>query len=99
MTDYQVIDNKELSRFEIHKDGHVAFENYRLFDGGIAYTYTEVPEALGGQGIAAYLVKHILDDAAAKGLKVDPVCPYVRKYIDKHPEYQANTVNYSAPGE
>ncbi|OAU94489.1 GNAT family N-acetyltransferase [Moraxella catarrhalis] len=53
MTDYQVIDNKGLSRFEIHKDGHVAFENYRLFDGGIAYTYTEVPEALGGQGIAA----------------------------------------------
>ncbi|OAU94488.1 GNAT family N-acetyltransferase [Moraxella catarrhalis] len=45
------------------------------------------------------MVKHILDDAAAKGLKVDPVCPYVRKYIDKHPEYQANTVNYSVPSE
>lgn len=93
-TTYGVTDNKALSRFEIHVDGQIAFEDYTLFDGGIAYVHTEVPASLGGRGIASYLIKHILDDAAAKGLKVRPVCPFVRAYIDKHPEYQENTVDY-----
>lgn len=93
-TSYTIIDNKELSRFEIHADGFIAFENYELFDGGIAYTHTEVPKELGGRGIAKFLIKTILDDAAAKGLKVKPACPLVRAFIEKNPEYQANTVDY-----
>lgn len=96
-TTYEVIDNQAESRFEIHVDGHIAFEKYERFDGGIAYTLTKVPDELGGRGIASFLVKYLLDDAAAKGLKVKPICPYVRKYIDKHPEYQANTVDYTPP--
>lgn len=91
---YTVIDNSEKKRFEIHVDGHIAFEDYEYFDGGIAYLHTEVPPELGGRGIASFLIRYILDDAAAKGLKVKPVCPFVRAYIEKHPEYQANTVAY-----
>lgn len=93
-TSYTVIDNKALSRFEIHVDGFIAFEDYELFDGGIAYTHTEVPKELGGRGIAKFLIKTILDDAQAKGLKVKPVCPMVRAFIEKNPAYQANTVPY-----
>ena len=93
-TPYTVIDNQALSRFEIHVDGFIAFEDYELFDGGIAYTHTEVPKELGGRGIAKFLIKTILDDAQAKGLKVKPVCPLVRAFIEKNPEYQANTVPY-----
>lgn len=93
---YTVIDNTEQQRFEIHVDGYIAFEDYQHFDGGIAYVHTEVPPELSGRGIASFLIKYILDDAAAKGLKVKPVCPFVRAYIEKHPEYQANTVPYSA---
>ena len=92
---YTVIDNPAQHRFEIHVDGHTAFEDYALFDGGIAYLHTEVPPALAGRGIASFLIKYILDDAAAKGLKVKPVCPFVRAYIEKHPEYQANTVSHT----
>ena len=99
MTTYQVVDNKAQSRFEIHLDGHVAFEKYELFDGGIAYVATKVPDELGGRGIAKFLVRYVLDDAHAKGLKVKPVCPYVRQFIDKHPEYQANTVGYTPPAQ
>lgn len=90
--DYTVIDNREKQRFEIHAEGHIAFEDYALFDGGIAYLHTEVPPELGGRGIASFLIQYLLDDAAAKGLKVKPVCPVVRAYIEKHPEYQANIV-------
>ena len=88
MTTYTVIDNTELNRFEVHVDGHIAFENYERFDGGVAYVLTKVPDELGGRGIGSFLIKYILDDARAKGLKVKPVCPFVQKYIDKHPEYQ-----------
>lgn len=89
---YTVIDNTEQQRFEIHVDGHIAFEKYEFFDGGIAYVRTEVPSELGGRGIASFLIKYILDDAIAKGLKIKPVCPFVRGYIEKHPEYQQHTV-------
>lgn len=88
MTTYAVIDNTELNRFEIHVDGHIAFENYERFDGGIAYVLTKVPDELGGRGIGSFLIKYILDDARAKGLKVKPVCPFAQKCIDKRPEYQ-----------
>ncbi len=90
--EYTVINNQAQSRFEIHEEGYVAFEDYALFDGGIAYLHTEVPPELSGRGMASFLIKYILDDAAAKGLKVKPVCPFVQAYIDKHPEYRANTV-------
>ena len=55
-----------------------------------------MPAELGGQGIASYLVKYILDDAAAKNLRVKPTCSYVKSYIDKHPEYQDNSVFHNA---
>lgn len=85
---YEVINNSALSRFEIHEEGLIAYEKYELFDGGIAYVSTFVPEALGGRGIASFLVKYVLDDAIAKGLKIKPICPVVKGYIEKHPEYQ-----------
>ena len=99
--DYEVINNEEQQRFEIHIGDQIALEDYEFFTSsqgkkGIEYKHTEVPEALGGQGIAGYLVKHILDDAATKGLLVKPTCPYVKSYIDKHPEYQDNSVFHNA---
>lgn len=99
--DYEVIDNTEQKRFEIHIDDQIALEDYEFFttsqgEKGIEYKHTEVPKELGGQGIAGYLVKYILDDAAAKGLRVKPTCPYVKSYIDKHPEYQDNSVFHNA---
>lgn len=99
--DYEVINNTEQKRFEIHIGDQIALEDYEFFttsEGkeGIEYKHTEVPKELGGQGIAGYLVKHILDDAKAKGLVVKPTCPYVKSYIDKHPEYQDISVFHDA---
>ena len=98
---YELICNTERNRFEIHVDGHIAFEDYEFFttsqgEKGIAYLHTEVAKELSGRGIASYLIKSILDDAAAKHLRVKPICPYVRAYIDKHPEYQDNSVFHNA---
>ena len=101
LLNYDVIDNTDQKRFEIHVDGYIAFEDYEFFttsqgEDGIAYTHTEVPEEIGGRGIAGYLAKSILDDAAAKNLRVKPICPYIKAYIDKHPKYQDNLVSHKA---
>jgi len=34
------------------------------------------------------LVKRAVEDARAKGVKVVPICPYVRLQIDRRPEWQ-----------
>lgn len=89
---YDVIHNEKDKRFEIHVDGKIAFEQYKLFDGGIAYMHTEVTLELEGRGIASFLAKYVLDYAEEKHLKVKPFCPYIKAYIDKHPQYQANSL-------
>lgn len=87
-----IINNEEKKRFELHLDGHIAFVDYKLFDGGIAYIHTEVPPELGGKGIASQLAKYVLDYAQTNNLKVKPYCPYINAYINKHTEYQANSM-------
>ena len=48
----------------------------------------EVPRALEGRGIASKMAKFVLDEAQAQQLSIVPLCPFVRGYIEKHPEYQ-----------
>lgn len=83
-----VYDNTGKHRFELPLDGHTAFSEYRRSDGILYVMHTEVPSALNGKGIGSALVRGLLDIARAEGLKVKPLCPFVRGYIDKHAEYQ-----------
>lgn len=91
-----IILNEAENRFELHIDGHMAYEVFERFPGGIAYLHTIVPKELEGRGVASRLVRHILDYAQREGLKVRPDCPFVRAYIDKHPEYQGNSLYHGA---
>jgi len=85
---YDVVLNEEKKRFELIEDGHMARVNYvMLSPTSIIYTHTVVPVALKGQGIASYLAKHVLDYARENNLNVIPQCPFVRAYIERHPEY------------
>jgi hypothetical protein len=83
-----IVLNEAEHRFEVHVDGHMASEVFERFPGGINYLHTIVPEALAGRGIASAIAQHVLDYAAAHRLKVIPTCPYIRAYIDQHPQYQ-----------
>ena len=93
-----IVLNEATHRSEWTVDGHTAYEVFERFPGGIAYLHTIVPKELAGRGIGGTLVRHILDYAAAQGLKVRPDCPFVKAYIDKHPEYQANSLAHGAQG-
>ena len=84
----EVVDNKAKDRFELEADGHIAFGSYEREDGLITFTHTIVPAELQGRGLGSILIKAALDAVRAEGLKVVPECPFVRAYIDKHPEEQ-----------
>jgi uncharacterized protein len=51
-------------------------------------THTGVPLPLRGHGIAARLVAAALAHARSEGLRVDPRCSYVARYMQRHPETQ-----------
>ncbi|MEA3064255.1 MAG: uncharacterized protein QOJ27_690 [Sphingomonadales bacterium] len=83
-----VSNNEAERRYELEVDGHLAIAEYRLRPGRISFTHTAVPDALAGRGIGKRLVKAALDDVRARGLKVVPICPFVKHYIDTHAEEQ-----------
>ncbi|MBX3522412.1 MAG: N-acetyltransferase [Xanthobacteraceae bacterium] len=84
----EVRDNPEKHQFEMLVDGHTALAAYRLTPGTITFTHTEVPKELGGRGIGSQLAKGALDQVRTRGLKVVPLCPFIKAYIEKHAEYQ-----------
>ena len=96
MTDTPIVLNEAARRFELAVDGHMAYLAFERFPGGIAYVHTVVPQALEGRGIGSRLAKHALGYAAAQGLRVRPDCSFVRGYIDRHPDYQANSLAHGA---
>ena len=81
--------NEAARRFELKVDEHMARVDYvMLGPSQIIFTHTIVPFSLKGQGIATALAKHVLDYARENNLKVIPQCPFIRSYIERHPEYQ-----------
>jgi predicted GNAT family acetyltransferase len=84
----QVIDNKAEQRYELAVDGHTAASYYEITDGVVTFIHTEVPPELGGKGIGSKLIAGALDLARADGLKVIAQCPFVKGFLEKHPEYQ-----------
>jgi predicted GNAT family acetyltransferase len=84
-----VQDNPDKQRFEIIVDGEVGgFAAYRVRDGAVVITHTQVePEHRGG-GIGARLARGTLDALRDRGARVVPSCPYIAAYIAKHPQYE-----------
>ena len=74
-------------RYEAHLDGQLAgILEYVVKGGRIALVHTEVAPRHEGRGIGAGLARFALDEARRRGLRVIASCPYVRRYLVKHPE-------------
>ncbi|MCR5883139.1 N-acetyltransferase [Rhizobacter sp. J219] len=90
MTDtpaYTVSHNAAEHRFEVPLDGQLAVAEYRMPSRSVMrLTHTEVPQALEGRGIAGALARAAMAHAREHQLKIDAQCPYMRAYMDKHPE-------------
>jgi predicted GNAT family acetyltransferase len=85
-----IVDAEDAQRYEARADGAVAgYLDYVVKRGRIALVHTEVLPSHRGQGVGDRLVRFALDDARRRGLRVIPSCPYVRAYLERHPETPA----------
>lgn len=74
-------------RFYIEVEGGIAFMSYRMAGAGqVAFTHTETPQGVRGQGLAGKVVKEALAWARQEGVTVIPACSYVVTYLKRHPE-------------
>lgn len=87
-TDLEIRHDLERSCFECQVDGLRCVIDYRLIGSVMHIDHTEVPPALEGRGIAAALVRVALAHARENGLKINPLCSYVRVYIQRHADTQ-----------
>jgi predicted GNAT family acetyltransferase len=83
----EVINDKQGSRFVLEVDGKEVYLLYAEDKETIDLYSTYTPTSLRGQGLAAKVVTVGFKYAKEKNLKVIPGCWYVRKFIEKHPEY------------
>ena len=90
MTDVEVTNNETEHRYEARVGGELAGSAYYdSADDLIVFTHTEVDDAFEGKGVGSALAKFALDDVRADGRrKVVPRCPFIKGWIDRHPDYQ-----------
>jgi uncharacterized protein len=80
-------DAPQARRYEARVDGDLAgFLDYVAKRGRLALVHTEVLPAHRGKGVGDLLAQFALDDARRRGLWVIATCPFVRAYVERHPE-------------
>jgi uncharacterized protein len=84
----RVSDNRERSRYELHVGQALAgFTDYHAQPGLITLMHTEIDHGFEGQRLGSRFVAAVLDDIRGRGSRVLPICPFVRSFIQRHPEY------------
>jgi predicted GNAT family acetyltransferase len=81
---------EEETRIALVVDGVEAGEITWKNDGDSLWIveHTRVNEAFQGKGYAGQLVEAVVERARREGKKLELVCPYAKKVIDRTPEYQ-----------
>ena len=89
MSDLNVVDNPDAGRYELRDaDGRMrGYLEYLTREDFTVLPHTEVDRSLRGQGWGERLARFSLDDLRAKGVKVYPTCPFVERWMERHPEY------------
>lgn len=84
----EVIDNPAEHRFELALEGDaIAAAYYRIEDGRVVLTHTEVPYEYSGQGIGSRLARGAFDAIRASGRKAAIKCSFMARFYAAHPEY------------
>lgn len=96
MIDVTIRHNVDRERFEVLIGGRVIGKAaYKAYDDGGSpqriFYHTVINEEYGGQGLAGRLAEAALNGTVSEGLRIVPVCPFIQKFLTKHPEYEADT--------
>jgi uncharacterized protein len=85
----EVRDNPAQRRYEAYVDGELAaFSEYGRTGDRVTFVHTRVEPAFEGRGVGSDLVRGALDDVRRRGGQVVARCPFVRAWLQRHPEQQ-----------
>lgn len=84
-----VIEHDEAGRRYVLRIGadEVGELGYSVGGDRVVLEHTAVDESRQEKGLGSQLVRYALDDVRAAGRRVVPQCPFVRSYVEGHPEY------------
>lgn len=93
----QVVERPEDNRFEAHVDGEVAgVIAYEERAGRVIALHTEVEDRYKGKGVGSRLVSGMVDLLRQDGRALQPVCPFVSAWLERHPD-RADVVDGAGP--
>lgn len=97
--DFAIVKDETLDLYTVVVDDHeVAGLPYnKVGDDRLVLLATSVVPEYRGKGIATALIQNVLDDARRHEMTITIMCPIVRAFIDKNPEY-ASLVSAEHPG-
>jgi predicted GNAT family acetyltransferase len=82
-----VRDNIDRHRFELERNGQLAFATYERRDSSLVIRHVEAAVPLRGTGAAGDLMQGVAEIARSEGLKITPLCGYAYAWIRRHREY------------
>lgn len=83
---FVAVDDPENERFTLTDSSIGAELTYYLRGDRLVLTHAGVPPQHRNQGIAGLLVQAAVDRAAELGETIVPQCPYVRAWLEDHPD-------------
>jgi len=88
VSEIELQDNPDAHQFELLVDGEPAgLAAYRMRDGVMVITHSEVSPRFRGQGLGDELARRTLDVIRARGGQVTPACPFFARYVEKHHDW------------
>ncbi|MEV6359248.1 GNAT family N-acetyltransferase [Nocardia asteroides] len=89
----RVVRNEEKNRYDVFYDGELAgFTEYVERGDDTDFVHTEIDGAYAGKGLGSVLARLAIEDVIARGRTITAHCPFIRGWLDKHPEYDAHVV-------
>ena len=92
MSDIEIRDDRQAGRLEAFGPGedevvgHIQYFVLESPERALVPVHTIVEPAHEGQGIAGSLARELYAIAAREGVPVAPLCPYVVKWAERHPD-------------
>lgn len=93
--DIPLVNRPDIHNFEFIVEGHRSFIDYQEKDNKLYLLHTEVPAELEGRGIAPAFVEKVFLYLEEKGIKAVPLCPYIRVFLRRHPEWNERVIDDS----
>lgn len=89
----KVLRNPGENRYEVwHGPELAGFAEYTEQGEETVFTHTAIGPEFGGKGLGSRLAGFAIDDTVDRGRRIRPECPFIRSYLEKHPEYTEHVV-------